>query len=400
MESMGNRLKIVWVCHFMNQPIQKLLGMDGQEKEFAPWIPLGIEEIKKRDDIELYVIAPFYGIFSNRSFSEKNIHYHCIRVGVPFFRRTWPPGFRIDLWTNFRMFNLQVKNLIERIDPDVVDLKGAENAYYSSSVFSIKRRPILVTIQGFISLNYQSDSKDPYIKRRLQIEEKILTEMKYFGVEAKFMEQYIKNINPTSRIFFYHCPYTKLDINTDVAKEYDLVFFARIDKRKGIEDLINALSIVKTRNPKVSLIIIGRGDESYINHLKQMTAERGLGNNVIFRGFIPTQKEMLDEVVKARISVLPTYNDTIPGTIIESMHLRIPAISYSVGGNPDLNLSDENLILVGKGNVEQLAFEIDRLLGNKKKQLELAEKAFKFASVEFDNSIAIDTAGSGLQKYY
>ena len=40
--------------------------------------------------------------------------------------------------------------------------------------------------------------------------------------------------------------------------------------------------------------------------------------------------------------------------------------------------------------MEQLAFEIDRLLGNKKKQLELAEKAFKFASVEFDNSIAID----------
>lgn len=390
MQSEGKKLKIVWICHFMNESVQKMLGMDGKEKELSPWIPLGIEEIKKRDDIELHVIAPFFRILRNKTFSDQNVNYYCIRIGMPIFKRPWPARYRLDVWTNFFFFNIQVQNLVKKINPDLVNLQGAENAIYSASILKIKRYPILITIQGFITLNYQNDSKDSYIKKRLQIEKKILSGMKYFGTEASFTEDYIKSFNPDSKIFFFHCPYAKPIIKTDVPKEYDLVFFARIDKRKGIEDLIKAVSIVKIRRPMVTLIIIGKCDESYVLWLKKVVEEKGLNSNVIFKGYILTQEEMHNEVSKARISVLPTYNDTIPGTVVESMHLGIPVISYNVGGNPDLNLEDEHIILVEKGNIEKLAFEIEDLLNNKEKQIKLAEKALKYASIEFDNANSIN----------
>jgi glycosyltransferase involved in cell wall biosynthesis len=288
------------------------------------------------------------------------------------------------------MFNLQVKNLIKRIKPDLINLQGAENAYYSSSILCIKGYPILVTIQGFISLHNQQNGNVPGIRKRLQIEENILRKEKYYGIEASFMEEYLLTFNPMAKIYWYHCPFSKTEVVYSGDKEYDLVYFATISKMKGIEDLIKAVSIVRTQKPEIKLCIIGKAFSTYINYLKKLIENLNLVDNIIFKGFIPTQKEMHSEVVKARISVLPTYNDTIPGTIAESMLLGVPVISYNTGGIPDLNKDGEHLIIVEQGNIDKLAFEIIELLSSTNKQKELAEKAKNYATIEFDNANSVN----------
>jgi colanic acid/amylovoran biosynthesis glycosyltransferase len=390
MESGIDKLKIVWICNFINQTIQKKLGMNGNEKEFGPWIPLGIEEIKKRNDIELHVISPCYRIFKNRKLTDRNIHYHFIRIGIPFLRTAWRTWFKFDAWSNYYFFNFQVKKLVKEINPDLVNLQGAENALYSSSILGIKGYPILVTIQGFITLHNLNNSKIPGIRKRIQIEEQILRKLKYFGIEAIFMEKYIRTFNPSAKMFWFHCPFARTNIIGEVPKEYDLVFFAGLSKMKGIEDLIKAVLMARNRKPEISLCIIGKGNETYINYLKQLVEDLNLKNNIVFKGFIPTQEEMHLEVAKARISVLPTYNDTIPGTITESMLLGVPVISYNTGGIPDLNKDEEHVILVEQGNIDKLAHEIIKLLTNTNKQKELAERAMKYASVEFDNANSVN----------
>jgi glycosyltransferase involved in cell wall biosynthesis len=391
-----NKLRIVWICHFFNQTIQKKLEIIEYEKEFAPWITLGIEEIKKRNDVELHVISPFYRILKSRSFSDHNIHYHCVKVGIPFMRTVWPKFFKFDLWSNYYLFNSKVKKLIKKIDPDLIDLQGAENAYYSSSILGIKKYPVIVTIQGFVSL-FNYDHIGPETRKRIQIEIKIIRKLKYFGLEGDFAEKYIKTFNPGARIYRYHCPYARTNIKLDVSKEYDLVFFAGLAKLKGIEDLIKAVSIAKGEKNDITLCIIGRGPESYINYLKGLISELNLSSNVIFKGFIPTQKEMHKEVIKARISVLPTYNDRMPGTIVESMMLGVPVITYNVGGLQDLNKINETIVLVEVGNISKLAHEIIALLDNTDRQKELSEKAQKYALIEFDNANSVNKQ---FQAYY
>jgi glycosyltransferase involved in cell wall biosynthesis len=389
MESGANKLRIVWICQFMNKNIQKSLGMDGNEEEYSPWNILGIEELRKKDDIELYVISPFNKILKNHSFSDNNIHYHCIKIGIPFMRRYWP-YLKLSFWLNYYLFNLQVKRLVRRINPDLINLCGVENLFYSSSILGIKGYPILVTVQGFISLENENNSKEFSTRRRIQIEEKILRKLKYFGVQATFVEKYIKTFNPEAKMFWYHLPYTKANVFAPVPKEYDIVFFARMTKMKGIEDLIKAVSIAKDRKPEIKLCIIGRTYVNELNDLNRLIENLNLKDNIVFKGFIPTQKEMHLEVVKARISVLPTYNDTIPGTIVESMLLGVPVISYNTGGIPDLNIDGEHVILVEQGNIGKLANEIIELLSNNNKQQELAERAMKYALNEFDNANSVN----------
>jgi Glycosyltransferase len=390
MKSGTNKLRIVLICHFMNKAIQKKLGLDGNEKELAPWISLVIAEMGKRNDIELHIISPFSRILKSQSFSDDNIYYHCIKIGIPFMKRSWPDRFRLNLWSNYYFFNLQVKRKVKRINPDLINLCGAENAYYSSSILGIKGYPILVTIQGFVSLNYENNVKDPIIKKRIQIEERIIRKQKYFGIEATFMETFIKTFNPDARMFWYHFLFAKTNLIAPVPKEYDVVFFARITKMKGIEDLIKAVSIARARKPEIKLCIIGNTYGNELNDLKKLIDDLNLNDNIVFKGFIPNQKVMHLEVAKARISVLPTYNDTIPGTIVESMLLGVPVISYNTGGIPDLNKDDENIILVEQGNIDKLAEEIIHLLENPEKQKELSVKAMKYASKEFDNTNSID----------
>lgn len=384
------KMKVVWICHFLNQDLKEKLSLRPEEKVFAPWISLGIDELKKRDDVVLYVISPFHNITKSRYFSEGNVNYYCIKVGMPFLKRAWPIAFDVDRWSNFLGFNLKAQRLIKTINPDIINLHGAENAYYSASALKIRNYPILVTIQGFLRLNIFNNGQNPYLKKRLQIEEKILKTMIYFGVEARFITQYIKGFNPNARIFYYHYPYAKAEIDCEVPKEYDLVFFANLTKAKGLEDLIDAIYILKNKRPEISLLIMGKGEENYLKYINQKIEDLGITSNIVLKGFIPSQEEMLKEAIKAKMSVLPTYNDTIPGTIVESMHLRLPVITYEVGGNPDLNIDDERIVLVEKGDVEGLAIEIDKLLSDGHRQKILATKAYNYASTEFDNANSIE----------
>ncbi len=385
-----NKLKIVWICHFMNQRMREKFGLEKHIREQAPWITIGIEELKKRKDVELHIIAPFPHTLRNNSFSDGNIHYNLIKVGVPFMKRNWPHFFLFSLWTNYYLFNIQVKNIIKKINPDLINLWGAENAYYSSSIFHVQNYPSLISIQGFVSLDNELENKNSIYKKRVGVEKKIMRDFNFFGIEATSMETYLRTFNPNAKMFWFHLPFRNSINHDEVSKRYDLVFFARITKDKGIEDLIKAVSFVKRKKKEISLCIIGHANASYKDYLKKMIEELNLEGNIIFKGFISSQNKMHMEAKKARISVLPTYNDTIPGTIVESMFLGIPVISYKTGGISDLNKDQENIILVEQGNIEKLADEIASLLNDINKQNELAQKALKFAQIEFDNTKSVD----------
>lgn len=390
MGSGTNKLKVLWICHFLNQSVKKRLSIPEEEKEFAPWITLGIEEFKKRDDIELHIVAPLYPIVRDHIYQEDNINYYFIKAGVPFMRRAWPQWFNPEGFLNYTYFKYRVRVLVNKLKPDIINLHGAENAYYASSVLNLEKYPILVTIQGFITLNNVRNSKDPELRRRIKVEEEILRGLKHFGVEATSIERHIRKYNPDAIMHWSHFPFTKTVVVGKPAKEYDLVFFAKVIKMKGIEDLIWAVSRIKHLIPEISLEVIGSAEETYKEHLIKTIEDLDLKANVTFRGFISTQQEVHFEVMKARISVLPTYNDTIPGTIIESMLLGLPVISYETGGIPDLNIMSENVILVPQGNRELLAEEIHKLLKDPQRQAELGGRARQFAEREFDNANSAD----------
>jgi glycosyltransferase involved in cell wall biosynthesis len=65
-----------------------------------------------------------------------------------------------------------------------------------------------------------------------------------------------------------------------------LVYSGKVDSSKGLDVFINALAPIAIRNDKVKLLIIGKGDLSFIEYLKRLISTLKIEKTVIFHPWI------------------------------------------------------------------------------------------------------------------
>jgi len=404
-----HKIKVAWVCHFSNNEIRKQLPLAKkgvQVSDFAPWITNLLDEFKRFGEIELHIISPHRGLnVFTHSFDMDGIHYHFFQADAPFLNRHWPHLFRLDAWTGFAFNRFLVRRFLSKIQPDLINLIGAENAYYSSTVLGIRNIPLLISIQGIYSNEerFKAEKKDIV---RCNIERKVHSENKYFGISAPFMPDLIRRDVPDPILFWNRFPIKIVKLNSVqyIEKEYDFVFFARMVPLKGTEDALEALALVKQIKPDVTLRMMGYANESCLNALKEIIKRLGIEKNVKIGGFFPLHEDLLREATKAKYYILPTKLDTIPGTILEAIYLDLPVISYNTGDIPLLNKGDMRVLLCDQGDITSLARNMISLLDEPALGDDLSRKAKMFVENWFDNkTIAhnfIDQYKAVLSHYY
>ena len=390
MESgINKKIRVVWLCHFANQEMKDFFHTP-HVKEFAPWINNLIELFQDRTDIELHIVAP--NIFTNKRqyVKIKNVQYHFYQHTPNLIPEKVYNRLRIESRTNYCYTKQRIKKIIRYINPNIIHLIGAENPYYSVGILPlIDQFPTFVTIQGFIR---NESYRDFITNKRIKIEEEILKRTMHIGVRTKEMSKTTLELNPEAHLYFHNYPITIPVYIKDnsIVSTYDIVFFARVCKDKGIEDLLEALALIKKIKPDISLQVIGDPGESYLKFLKNKLNQLDIESNVKFLGFIETQHELQKQVSQAKICVLPTYHDIIPGTVLESMFMKLPVIAYAVGGISELNDKGQAIVLVEKNNIQQLSNEIANLLKNESKRNYLAEFAYTYTRERFKNSNVVN----------
>jgi glycosyltransferase involved in cell wall biosynthesis len=386
-------MKVVWLCNFANQGIKEHFKTP-QFNEFAPWIDILIELFKTQPDVDLHIVAP--NVFNNTdcSFKKDGINYHFYkRIPIPYnnkYVRKIHTFLKIEQITDFFWIKYKIANCIHKINPDIIHLHGAENPYYSVGILPLfGKYPILTTIQGFI----RNTSDISYnVKKAIEIEEAILKKSKHIGIRTDDMFEMVHRINPEATLHLHNYPVAiPIVIKNNIGKDepIDCLFFANVTKDKGIEDLLAAISIIKTIYPDISLSVIGGTKNGYLTFLKKLCEELNIEKNVKFLGFLPTQTDIYKYALQAKICVLPTYHDIMPGTITESMLMKLPVIAYAVGGIPELNRKEEIIMLVDKQNIHQLAEKIIQLLNDADLRKTLAEKAYTNAHEIVNNNKVI-----------
>jgi glycosyltransferase involved in cell wall biosynthesis len=355
-------LKVVWFCPLNIYPYaDKVKFIDNKLPAIlAPWIDNYIKLLKNYNDLEVHIIAQYATLKKDTEFNDGNVKIHLISQKMPFLKRGWPYVFRY--FSNYFLLYRKVKKFLKKINPDLIHLHGTEHDL--SAVALRFKTPKLITIQGFIN-EVVKRNNNPYMQRKLKIENKIFKKFKYFGVRATFMENIIKQYNPNAKFFFHNYITEKPKFKKTPEFDAHIVFAARICKDKGIEDLIEALKIVKLSYPQFKFKIIGSINDKYKKHIINLLSRNGLLENTRLIGFLPNINDVHYEVSKSLINVLPTYYDIISGTIIESMFIGVPVIAYDVGAINELNKKRQSLIIVEKGNINMLANEIIRLLQDK-----------------------------------
>jgi len=127
--------------------------------------------------------------------------------------------------------------------------------------------------------------------------------------------------------------------------------------RKGYNQIIEALKILKEKDVAVKVRFAGRDYQDGINRLNAYAQQLGVAEMVEFVGFL-NRKELDSFLSDADMYVMPTMAEGLPRVIIEAMSKGLPCITTPVSGNPELVSS---YFLVDYYDTQTLAGRIEEL---------------------------------------
>jgi len=164
-----------------------------------------------------------------------------------------------------------------------------------------------------------------------------------------------------------------------------ILTLSRLEKRKGHQYVIDAVSKLKDKYPDILYVIAGTGKE--LSNLKKLVNKLKLDNHVIFVGDVnENEKKFLFN--KASVMVLPTTNEienrSIEGfgiSYIEASFHKVPSIASNIGGTKEAVLHNSTGIVLE--NIESLYKKLELLFDNKTLLKNLGEAAYERAIKEF-----------------
>jgi glycosyltransferase involved in cell wall biosynthesis len=142
-----------------------------------------------------------------------------------------------------------------------------------------------------------------------------------------------------------------------------------------IDLAIKAFSLVLKEHPNCCLKIAGDGPlkKELIKQCKLLNIKE----NVKFTGSL-NEKEIDQILTESDILLNTNDNDNMPNSILEAFYYGIPVISTNVGGIPYIAKHEETALLVEKGDYNDIAKQIVRLLEDNKIKDKLIKNAKKY----------------------
>ena len=198
----------------------------------------------------------------------------------------------------------------------------------------------------------------------------------------------ILNIAPTANIKIFNNAVKIPNLNvTWNKKEIKVLFLGVLIKRKGVDDLIEAIKILEQKNiiknRNIKFIIAGTGKEEY--KLKEKAKLYKLENCIDFVGWV-NGKEKEKLLKESQVFVLPSYNEGLPVAILEAMAYGIPVISTNVGSIEEV-VNNDNGFIIKPGSINDLAYSIEKLTENEEKWNKKSNLSRKTICKMFDEKI-------------
>ena len=141
-----------------------------------------------------------------------------------------------------------------------------------------------------------------------------------------------------------------------------LVTVGHLIERKRHVDVIAAVAQLRPRHPELRYVIIGDGPER--ERLQARAGSLGVADMIEFRGQL-APAEAAACARRASVFALPSVAEAFGVAYIEAMAAGVPAIGCRGEDGPEeLVAAGGGIALVGPGDVEGLARQIDALLGD------------------------------------
>lgn len=153
-----------------------------------------------------------------------------------------------------------------------------------------------------------------------------------------------------------------------------VAILGRIDVRKGVQILVDAMSQLTGDAAQARLVVVGEagtGPQEFANQLRA-DADRLLGDRVLFTG----RRSDIPDIMRAvDIVVMASAAEPFGLSALEAQAVRTPVIGTNAGGLPEFVEHEVTGLLVPPFEAEPLARAIERLLGDEGLRNKLTDEA-------------------------
>ncbi|MDP3256617.1 glycosyltransferase [Bosea sp. (in: a-proteobacteria)] len=227
---------------------------------------------------------------------------------------------------------LSAMRLRSRLAPDIVHCHGSKGGVYGRipALVSPGRRYVTAYTPHGGSFNYKPGSTEHKVYMAVERLLERATDM--FLFESRFIagrfEAYIGHMPATDhRIVLNGISDPEFEPIDHSDASFDLVYLGELRSAKGIDTLIEALSLLKSRDRMTPrMLIVGSGPDEA--ELRALTVSRGIADQCVFEPPGPIRKALS----RAQVMVVPSRAESLPYVVLEAAAAAQPLVSTDVGG--------------------------------------------------------------------
>ena len=301
---------------------------------------------------------------------------------------------KAELITYFAKAYSRILSLAVRKKIDIAHLHTAERGSFIRKAIialTLKRFgiPVVMHHHGAEFEEYYA-SASPRLKRFIK---KVLTEVDTNIVLSNRLTDMIRSKAPDARVDVVYNAVSLPPVNPYNPDGKSITLLGRLGKRKGAYDLLKAISMIDTQiEPDVRFNLCGDGETDEV----RIEAERlGIAHRIGHIGWIDgdDKRALIADTI---INVLPSYNEGLPMTILETMAQGIPSVTTRIASIPEVVDDGINGYMIEPGDIVALADTLKSLANNRELRITLSRNAFLTISERFSLPKSIDR----LEKIY
>ncbi len=285
--------------------------------------------------------------------------------------------YRLDTYLNMEKSHLMIfknfKKTLNDIDPEIIQARSAISLATIQCLNYSKNNDVKLFVDSHIDNdNFHLDTL--YKKLGFKLFKNLLlrnlisnTEM--FLPVNPFAKKFLKNIGiPNKKIellplgadsnLFHPNEKARNEIRESLGvqkNEVLFIFTGIINPSKDIETMIKALSKVTKKSSNVKLLLLGEGDNKYIENIKNMISTEELEDQVIFHDFVD-HSDLPKYFNAADVGIFP---GKLGISILEAVATGLPVIVSDSTATKYI-ISNNNGFLIKRGNIEELTNKILR----------------------------------------
>jgi glycosyltransferase involved in cell wall biosynthesis len=143
---------------------------------------------------------------------------------------------------------------------------------------------------------------------------------------------------------------------------FHLLHVGRLHPIKGVEYLIEALSLLRHRRVRLTVVGDTLNHPPYGRRVMSLVETLGLEAHIEFVGLVRDVCKLIRLYEQADLLVLPSLWESNPIVLAEAMCLGVPSVASRVGGIPEIVEDGVTGLLVAPGDPQSLAEAIESLM--------------------------------------